>query len=142
MENKDVQRRSGSTRRTFLSASAATAVAAPIVAQSVTASAAPVAGAAAARSATISPPSNFDPALRALLRQIDPPVLECHPESNLAKYEVVKRETTAADWTDVIDFGNVTTVTLDIAKDNVQFGLRAVDTAGNRSPVAFPIVVG
>jgi hypothetical protein len=64
-----------------------------------------------------------------------------NPESNLAKYEVVKRESTAADWTDVIDVGNVTTVTLDISKDNVQFGLRAVDTAGNRSPVAFPIVV-
>jgi len=35
----------------------------------------------------------------------------------------------------------VTTVTLDIAKDNVQFGVRAVDKAGNRSPVAFPAVV-
>jgi hypothetical protein len=65
-----------------------------------------------------------------------------NPESNLAKYEVVMRESTAADWTDVIDVGNVTTVTLDISKDNVQFGLRAVDTAGNRSPVAFPTVVG
>jgi len=63
-----------------------------------------------------------------------------NPESNLAKYEVVMRETTAADWTDTIDVGNVTTVTLDISKDNVQFGLRAVDTAGNRSPVAFPAV--
>ena len=26
------------------------------------------------------------------------------------------------------------------SKDNVQFGLRAVDNAGNRSPVAFPVV--
>jgi len=63
-----------------------------------------------------------------------------NPESNLANYEVVMRESTAADWTDTIDVGNVTTVTLDISKDNVQFGLRAVDTAGNRSPVAFPAV--
>ena len=63
-----------------------------------------------------------------------------NPESNLAKYVVVMRETTAADWTDTIDVGNVTSVTLDIAKDNVQFGLRAVDTAGNHSPVAFPVV--
>jgi hypothetical protein len=63
-----------------------------------------------------------------------------NPESSLAKYEVVTRETTAADWTDTIDVGNVTTVTLDISKDNVQFGLRAVDKAGNRSPVAFPAV--
>jgi hypothetical protein len=63
-----------------------------------------------------------------------------NPESNLAKYEVVTRETTAADWTDTIDVGNVTTVTLDISKDNVQLGLRAVDKAGHRSPVAFPVV--
>lgn len=36
--------------------------------------------------------------------------------------------------------GNVTSITLDIAKDNVQFGVRAVDQTGHRSPVAFPQV--
>jgi hypothetical protein len=66
---------------------------------------------------------------------------DANPESDLAGYQVVMRETTAPDWTSAIDVGNVTTVTLDIAKDNVQFGLRAVDLAGNRSPVAFPLVV-
>jgi hypothetical protein len=64
-----------------------------------------------------------------------------NPESNLTGYEVVWRETTEADWTHVIPVGNVTTVTLDMSKDNVQFGVRAVDTAGHRSPVAFPQVV-
>jgi Peptidase family M28 len=64
-----------------------------------------------------------------------------NPESNLARYEVVMRETTAADWTDAIDVGTATSVTLDISKDNVQFGLRAVDASGNRSPVAFPVAV-
>jgi hypothetical protein len=64
-----------------------------------------------------------------------------NPESDLAGYEVVSRETTAPDWTNVIGVGNVTTVTLDISKDNVQFGVRAVDQAGHRSPVAFPQVV-
>ena len=63
-----------------------------------------------------------------------------NPEPDLAGYEVVTRETTAADWTSAIDVGNVTSVTLDISKDNVQFGLRAIDTAGHRSPVAFPVV--
>ena len=63
-----------------------------------------------------------------------------NPESNLAGYEVVTRETTAADWTGAINVGNVTSVTLDISKDNVQFGLRAVDNAGNSSPVAFPVI--
>jgi hypothetical protein len=64
-----------------------------------------------------------------------------NPEANLAGYEVVMRETTSPDWTSAVNVGNVTTVTLDIAKDNVQFGLRAVDQAGNRSPVAFPQTV-
>jgi len=62
-------------------------------------------------------------------------------EPSLVGYEVVTRETTAPDWTNAIDVGNVTTVTLDMSKDNVQFGLRAVDQAGHRSPVAFPQVV-
>jgi hypothetical protein len=61
-------------------------------------------------------------------------------EPDLAGYEVVMRETTALDWTRAIDVGNVTTVTLDISKDNVQFGLRAIDTYGHRSPAAFPQV--
>jgi len=64
-----------------------------------------------------------------------------NPESNLAGYQVVTRETTSPDWTNEINVGKVTTVTLDISKDNLQFGLRAVDHDGNRSPVAFPQVV-
>jgi hypothetical protein len=63
---------------------------------------------------------------------------DANPEPSLAGYEVVQRETTSPDWTSAMDVGNVTTVTLDISKDNVQFGLRAVDKNGNRSPVAFP----
>jgi Zn-dependent M28 family amino/carboxypeptidase len=62
-------------------------------------------------------------------------------EPDLAGYEVVWRETTAPDWTNAAGVGNVTAVTLDISKDNVQFGLRAVDRAGRRSPVAFPQAV-
>jgi Peptidase family M28 len=63
-----------------------------------------------------------------------------NPESDLDGYEVVMRETTSPDWTSATPVGNVTTVTLDISKDNVQFGVRAVDQAGHRSPVAFPVV--
>jgi hypothetical protein len=66
---------------------------------------------------------------------------DANTEPDLAGYEVVTRETTVPDWTNVIDVGNVTTVTLDISKDNLQFGLRAVDQARHRSPVAFPQVV-
>jgi hypothetical protein len=64
-----------------------------------------------------------------------------NPESNLTGYEVVMRETTTPDWTSAIPVGNVTSVTLNISKDNVQFGLRAVDSNSNRSPVAFPTTV-
>ena len=66
---------------------------------------------------------------------------DANPEPNLAGYEVVTRETSAPDWTDAIAVGNVTSVTLDIAKDNLQFGVRAVDQAGHRSPVGFPATV-
>jgi hypothetical protein len=59
-------------------------------------------------------------------------------EPDLAGYEVVWRDSIEQDWTNVIPVGNVTTVTIDLSKDNVQFGIRAVDTAGHRSPVASP----
>ena len=66
---------------------------------------------------------------------------DANPEPDLAGYEVVMRETTAANWTSAIGVGNVTSITLNISKDNVQFGLRAIDKAGHRSPAAFPQVV-
>jgi len=63
---------------------------------------------------------------------------DANPESSLAGYDIVQRETTSPGWSSAIDVGNVTTVTLDISKDNVQFGLRGVDANGSRRPVAFP----
>ena len=62
-------------------------------------------------------------------------------EPDLAGYEVVWRESTAPDWTHVISVGDVTTATIDLSKDNVQFGVRAVDRDGHRSPVASPVPV-
>jgi hypothetical protein len=59
-------------------------------------------------------------------------------EPDLAGYEVLWRETTAPDWTHVIGVGDVSSVTVDLSKDNVLFGVRAVDHDGHRSPVAFP----
>jgi hypothetical protein len=59
-------------------------------------------------------------------------------EPDLAGYEVLWRETTAPEWTHVIAVGDVTTVTIDLSKDNVFFGIRAVGRDGHRSPVAFP----
>jgi Peptidase family M28 len=64
---------------------------------------------------------------------------DANTEPDLAGYEIVWRETTDALWTHVIKVGNVTSFTVDISKDNVQFGVRAVDRDGNRSPVSFPL---
>ena len=62
-------------------------------------------------------------------------------ETNLTGYEVVMRETTESDWTQALPVGNITSVTLNISKDNVQFGIRAIDENGNRGAVAFPQAV-
>jgi hypothetical protein len=61
-----------------------------------------------------------------------------NPEPDLAGYEVLWRETTAPDWTNSRFVGDVTTYTIDLSKDNVFFGVRSVDKAGNRSPAAAP----
>ncbi|MER0240696.1 M28 family metallopeptidase [Streptomyces sp. HSW2009] len=65
-------------------------------------------------------------------------VWERGPEPDLAGYEVVWRETTAAEWTHTTPVGNTTHHTIDLSKDNTFFGVRAVNHAGLRSPVAFP----
>jgi hypothetical protein len=66
-------------------------------------------------------------------------------EPDLAGYEVVWRRTTDAEWTHTIKVGNpapvggLVRVTLEnMSKDNFFFGVRAVDTDGNRSPAVFP----
>ena len=55
-----------------------------------------------------------------------------------ARYELVWRPTPEDQWTDVIDAGNGTSVRVDLSKDNVFFGVRAVGADGRRSPAAFP----
>ncbi|WP_041832650.1 M28 family metallopeptidase [Actinoplanes sp. N902-109] len=61
------------------------------------------------------------------------------PATDIAGYEILWRETTAPDWQHVRAVGNVTTTTIDLSKDNVFFGVRAVDRDGHRSPVAAPM---
>ncbi len=58
-----------------------------------------------------------------------------------ATYEVVRRKTTDAVWTEVTDVGNVTAATLPYSKDNWLFGVRAVDAQGHRGVPAFPLPV-
>ena len=65
-------------------------------------------------------------------------VWDANPAADRARYEVVWRPTVEASWTRVIDAGTATTERVDLSKDNVFFGVRAVDEAGHRSPAAFP----
>ncbi|HEX5701832.1 MAG TPA: M28 family metallopeptidase [Pyrinomonadaceae bacterium] len=64
---------------------------------------------------------------------------EANKEPDVVGYEVVWRDTTAATWTNSQTVGNVMTYTLKgMSKDNYFFGVRALDRAGNRSPVTYP----
>ena len=60
-------------------------------------------------------------------------------DPDLAGYEVVWRACTEPDWTHAIAVGDVTAATVPLSKDNVFFGVRAVDHDGHRGPVAFPV---
>jgi hypothetical protein len=53
-------------------------------------------------------------------------------------YEVVWRATTAPLWTHVVGVGKTGSATLELSKDNVIFGVRAVGRNGYRSPAVYP----
>lgn len=60
------------------------------------------------------------------------------PEPDLAGYELLRRDTTAAVWQHADDLGDVTAVTVPHSKDNWFFAVRAYDHDGYRSPAGFP----
>ncbi len=64
---------------------------------------------------------------------------DANKEPDVAGYEIVWRDTTAATWTNARAVGNVLTFTMkSMSKDNYFFGVRAVDKQGNRSQVTYP----
>jgi Zn-dependent M28 family amino/carboxypeptidase len=64
---------------------------------------------------------------------------DANKDGDIAGYEVVWRDTTAPEWTNSISVGNALTFTAkEMSKDNYFFGVRAVDKAGNKSPVVYP----
>jgi hypothetical protein len=64
---------------------------------------------------------------------------DANKDQDLVGYEVVYRDTTAAEWTGSIPVGNVLTYTAKaMSKDNYFFGVRSVDRSGNKSPVVYP----
>jgi hypothetical protein len=61
----------------------------------------------------------------------------------VSHYEVLWRETTAPDWEYAQEIApqatnGAITVTLPISKDNVIFGVRAVDASGHRGLIVVP----
>jgi hypothetical protein len=59
-------------------------------------------------------------------------------EPDLAGYQIVWRDTTAPLWQHSLSVGNVTRFTVPVSKDNVVFGVRALDKDGNQSPASYP----
>ncbi|MGV6815512.1 MAG: M28 family metallopeptidase, partial [Phycisphaerales bacterium] len=64
---------------------------------------------------------------------------DASPESDIAGYEIVWRESTSWNWENAEDVGNVTEGTVPLSKDNWLFGVRAYDKDGYRSPVSYPL---
>jgi hypothetical protein len=64
---------------------------------------------------------------------------KANPEPDVVGYRVLWRDTTAPFWQKSEDFPNVTRGTvIGTSKDNVVFGLQAIDKSGNASVVTFP----
>ena len=64
---------------------------------------------------------------------------KANAEPDLAGYRVVWRETTAPQWQGSRFVGNVTHYRLDLSKDDLLFGVQAVDKDGNVSPATYPV---
>lgn len=64
---------------------------------------------------------------------------DANTDADLAGYEIVWRDTSEPEWTHSIRVGKVTDhVVKNMSKDNYFFGVRAVDSKGNTSPVVYP----
>jgi hypothetical protein len=60
-------------------------------------------------------------------------------EDDLAGYRIVWRDTTAPTWEHAVEVGNAARFTVrGVSKDNVIFGVQALDRAGHASPAAYP----
>ncbi len=65
---------------------------------------------------------------------------KANPEPDLAGYRIVWRDTNAPYWQQSRDVGNVTRATIKgVSKDNVIFGVQAIDKDGNVSVATYPV---
>jgi hypothetical protein len=64
---------------------------------------------------------------------------QANAEPDLAGYRIVWRDTTASQWQGSQFVGNVTAFKVPLSKDNVYFGVQAVDKDGNVSVASYPV---
>lgn len=64
---------------------------------------------------------------------------QANAEPDLAGYRIVWRDTTASQWQGSTLVGKVTAHTVPLSKDNVFFGVQAVDKEGNTSVASYPL---
>jgi Peptidase family M28 len=65
---------------------------------------------------------------------------DANPESDVVGYEVVLRDSTDPLWTNALQVGNITQDTITVPDPvNTQFGVRAIDSQGHRSPVSYAV---
>ncbi len=64
---------------------------------------------------------------------------QANAEPDLAGYRIVWRDTTASQWQGAQFVGKVTAFTMALSKDNVFFGVQAVDKDGNASVATYPM---
>jgi acetylornithine deacetylase/succinyl-diaminopimelate desuccinylase-like protein len=57
----------------------------------------------------------------------------------VSSYELVWRVAGALQWSHSLDVGNTGSVTVDLPKDSLQFGIRVVGRDGKKSPAVFPL---
>jgi len=82
------------------------------------------------------PPQN----VRLLTKQLEnDSTLAWEAAAGAAKYEILWRPTTAAEWENAEDVGNVTQHTIKRSKDNVVFAVRSVGKDGARSLAVVPV---
>ena len=102
-----------------------------------------VAGVARLNAATLASLASAPPApanVKLVTAKLDnDSTLKWNASPGASGYEVLWRATTSPEWEHSQNVGNATTATLKVSKDNVIFGVRAIDNEGHRSLPVVPV---